>query len=444
MAGETSRGTGFITARSAGRIKFIRMIESLAAASPGAADMRLLCVVIDLGDLHRSDRVARTLGPGYTDGIVNDARARIRKAVGAGTKVMQVDTDCFAFARHIDEGDGWQSLVERLVGHLRPPLDCDGLPGAVAPAVGVVRFRAGDAPPDEILQAAMAAAQDAREVDVPWRLYDGASAGTGRRMHALLAALPSALSASDQLSLVYQPRIDLRSGVCTSAEALLRWSHPTLGPVPPGEFIPVADLTGMARFVTAWVVEHALQDLAAWTAAGFDHGVSINISALDLVEENFAGRLGDAIRQHGVDPSRVELEFTEGALVRNSAPVRATTAALATLGVSIAIDDFGTGYSNLQYLRDIPAAVLKIDQSFIRALAKNRRDAIIVRSMIELAHRLGYRVTAEGVEDGAALVMLAAWGCDEGQGYHISRPVPVEAMQAWLAARTAAKSEDPP
>jgi EAL domain-containing protein (putative c-di-GMP-specific phosphodiesterase class I) len=183
-------------------------------------------------------------------------------------------------------------------------------------------------------------------------------------------------------------------------------------------------------------LDRALSDLAAWTSAGFRHGVSVNISAVNLAEENFAGRLRQALDRHGIDPAQVELEFTEGALVRNSPRVRGTVADLAAIGVGISIDDFGTGYSNLFYLRDIPASALKIDQSFIRGLTTNDRDPIIVRSMIDLAHALGYRVVAEGIEDAGALALLTSWGCDEGQGYHISRPVPLPALQAWLLGRS--------
>ena len=268
-----------------------------------------------------------------------------------------------------------------------------------------------------------------------WRLHESDGGRAYERLHAVLAGLAPALAGSDQLSLAYQPRIDLRSGACLSAEALLRWNHPVLGNVPPGEFIPLAEQTGMVRFVTDWVLERAVRDLALWSEAGFEHGVSINVSAINLAEDQFAGRLHDLLIRNRIDPARVELELTEGALVRDNQLMRGTIAELASVGVGMSIDDFGTGYSNLFYLRDLPATALKIDQSFIRWLASNDRDPIIVSSMISMAHDLGYRVVAEGIEDGGAMAMLAGWGCDEGQGYLISRPVPLPTMQTWLSAR---------
>ena len=434
MAPETLHPPGLVASEPSGRAAFLSMVDDCARQKAGTS---LLCVVVDLGDLHRADRVARTLGPGYTADLLGAAVARIQAAIGAEIPVFQVDSGCMGLLLADDGGTFWQALVENLVGELRLPLDCNGLPGAVEPSVGLARWRAGDGRAEDMLLAAMAAAQDARDSDVAWRLQEAGANRPSHRLRGLVAGLPVALAASDQLSLAYQPRIDLHSGVCLSAEALLRWHHPALGNVPPGEFIPIAERTGMVRAVTAWVVERALTDLADWTRAGFSHGISINISASNLAEANFAGWLGEAIGRHRLEPARIELEFTEGALVRSSKRVRDTVADLAALGVAIAIDDFGTGYSNLQYLRDLPASVVKIDQRFISSMTANARDPVIVHSMIELAHRLGYRVVAEGIEDSQALAMLAGWTCDEGQGYHISRPVPLPAMQAWVQAMQA-------
>jgi EAL domain-containing protein (putative c-di-GMP-specific phosphodiesterase class I) len=260
-----------------------------------------------------------------------------------------------------------------------------------------------------------------------WLLRD-ATGEDPQRIPSLLRGLRPALAAPDQLSLVYQPRVDMQSGRCHSAEALLRWQHPTLGNVPPAEFIPLVEQTGMIRFVTDWVMEHALAEWSAQPEPERPRSVSINISPLNLGEENFAGRLGASLDRHGLEPGRVELEFTETAVLRDTGPVTRTVHELAGLGVGIAIDDFGTGYSNLFYLRETPATTVKIDQSFIRPLCDSRRDQIIVQSMIRMAHDLGYRVVAEGIENREVYDMLAAWGCDEGQGFHISHPVPIGAL----------------
>jgi EAL domain-containing protein (putative c-di-GMP-specific phosphodiesterase class I) len=248
------------------------------------------------------------------------------------------------------------------------------------------------------------------------------------RIPSLLRGLGPALVARDQLSLLYQPRIDMQSGHCLSAEALLRWQHPILGKVPPDEFIPLIERNGMIRFVTDWVVERALAEWSSQPEPVRPRRVSINISPLNLGEANFASRVSEAIARYGLQPRCVELELTETALLHDSEPMTKAAHDLTALGIGIAIDDFGKGYSNLAYLRDTPATTVKIDQSFIRPLCESRRDQIIVQSMIRLTHDLGYRVVAEGIENREIYDMLAEWGCDEGQGFHISHPVPIGAL----------------
>jgi EAL domain-containing protein (putative c-di-GMP-specific phosphodiesterase class I) len=300
-------------------------------AAPEAPSV--FCVVIDLGDLQRSNRVPRLLGPMYTDSLIDAAEARIREIIASGVRLHRVDSGSFAFALADDGTLSWQDKLDRLIAALRLPFDCAGLPGAVEPYAGLVRTHADHANAEPVLRAAIEAAQDARAADVGWRLQESDAEGAYHRTRALLAGLPLALAATDQLSLAYQPRLAFRSGACLGAEALLRWNHPTLGPVPPGDFISLSEQTGMARFITTWVVDRALGDLADWTAAGFGFGVSINVSAVNLAEENFAERIADAIHRSGVDPALVELEFTEGAFLRDSPRVRGAVADLAAIGV---------------------------------------------------------------------------------------------------------------
>jgi EAL domain-containing protein (putative c-di-GMP-specific phosphodiesterase class I)/GGDEF domain-containing protein len=369
------------------------------AAPIGAA---AICVVIDLGDLHRSDHVARTLGPSYANGLAAVAERRILETLGNSVALYRIDVDCFAFILSDDGSTTLRNLTEDLIERLARPLDYDGLPGARAPHAGIARFTRGTREAEGIVLAAIAAALEARDTDTPWRMLDPAAEQPNLRLHGILSELPAALSSRQQLWIAYQPRIELRTGVCVGAEALLRWNHPLLGFIPPGEFIPVAEQTGMARFVTEWVLDNALQDLASWSDLSSPLTVSVNVSAVNLAENDFAERLGDTIRRHGIDPARLELEFTEAALIRDSERVRITIRGLVALGVGIAIDDFGTGYSNLAYLRDVTAHVLKIDQCFVRWLTDNDRDPIIVRAIIELGHSLGYRLVAEGIEDATA------------------------------------------
>jgi EAL domain-containing protein (putative c-di-GMP-specific phosphodiesterase class I) len=407
------------------RGRLLAELDRLGKRERGAG--RLLAA-IDLGELHRPSGISRVLGPDHADALVSASRQLLQCGLASGIRLFQVSADCFACIQRDGSGDMAEALLQPLLSRFRDPLEHEGIPGMISPCAGVVRFRAGDVDGRVLLRAAMAAAQDARRLDQTCLLRDTTGEIDPQRIPSLLRGLRPALAASDQLSLVYQPRVDMRSGECLSAEALLRWQHPTLGEVSPGEFIPLVEQTGMIRFITDWVVERALAEWAAQPAPERPRGVSINISPLNLGEENFAGRLGAAISRYGLAPGRVELEFTETALLHDTDPVSKTVRELAGLGVGIAIDDFGTGYSNLFYLRETPATTVKIDQSFIRPLCDSRRDQIIVQSMIHMAHDLGYRVVAEGIENREAYDMLAAWGCDEGQGFLISHPVPIGAL----------------
>jgi EAL domain-containing protein (putative c-di-GMP-specific phosphodiesterase class I) len=232
--------------------------------------------------------------------------------------------------------------------------------------------------------------------------------------------------------LLYQPVLDFASGTLAGAEALIRWRHPKLGLIAPIEFIPLVEETALTRPLTDWVLNEGIGQLARWRGQVDIHKLSINASARNLEESDLADRVGKTLATHGVDPRSVQLEFTETALVSYSSRALDQLSALKDMGVSIAIDDFGIGYSSLSYLQQLPASVLKIDQSFIRLLTTSDYDQKLVRAVIYMAHDLGYTVVAEGIEDREAYDMLAAWKCDQAQGYFISHPLPADTMACWV------------
>ncbi len=254
---------------------------------------------------------------------------------------------------------------------------------------------------------------------------------------ALARDLYDALTSGGQLFLAYQPRMDLRSGEVASAEALLRWRHPERGPLAPDQFIPVAERFRLMPRLTDWVIDAAFADYPDLGRARPGLEISVNVSSRNLTEPDFVERLTEALGRREFDPRRLELEVTENELIADSERTRETMARLVGLGIALCIDDFGAGHSNLEYLREFPTSVLKIDRQFVSELATNARDRIIVKSIISLAHALDYVVVAEGVEDAETLDILASWECDEGQGFYISRPLPRDDFQAWLKGRTA-------
>lgn len=225
--------------------------------------------------------------------------------------------------------------------------------------------------------------------------------------------------------------MDLDSGRCVCVEALARWNHPTLGMIPPSQFIPLAERAGLMHTLTQWVMERGVAQLAAWRREGHDIKLSLNVSATDLGAD-LVGRLQDVAEHYKVGLDMLELEFTESTLMEHSATTQRYLTAIRKLGTGIAIDDFGTGYSNLATLRQMPATSLKIDQSFVRGMGTSRHDEAIVRSVAELARSMDFRVVVEGVETAHIYNSVLGMACDEAQGFHIARPMPATEVSAWL------------
>ena len=229
-----------------------------------------------------------------------------------------------------------------------------------------------------------------------------------------------------EFALHYQPMIDLKTGAITGAEALLRWTHPALGSVPPGQFIPIAEASGLILPISAWVLREACQQARAWADSGLPTvTMAVNVSAMEFQNENFLDNLFAILGETGLDPSSLELELTEGVLMKQAASAAAILQSARDRGIQVAIDDFGTGYSSLSYLRKFPVDALKIDQSFVREIGAGE-DTTIVTAVIGMARGLKLRVIAEGVETQAEMAFLQAHHCDEAQGYYFSRPVPPE------------------
>jgi EAL domain-containing protein (putative c-di-GMP-specific phosphodiesterase class I) len=253
----------------------------------------------------------------------------------------------------------------------------------------------------------------------------------GEKRLALMSDLKKAVD-NDELALIYQPRIAL--GECGEhfVEALVRWQHPTRGLVPPSEFVPLAEQTGYIRVITQWVLGKAIAQCADWRNRGLPMNVSVNISACDLVNSDLPVRLAEMFEKEGCSAQWITLEVTENAIVGEPGHALMNLDRLHELGCKLALDDYGTGYSSLAYLRRLPLDELKVDKSFTMRMTADASDALIVRSTIELAHKLGLTVVAGGVEDEATLEQLRALGCDAVQGFLVSRPLVAEDVLRWV------------
>nr|WP_231126227.1 GGDEF domain-containing phosphodiesterase [Motilibacter aurantiacus] len=248
-----------------------------------------------------------------------------------------------------------------------------------------------------------------------------------------------------ELVLHYQPQLDVADGTVVGVEALARWRHPERGLVPPLGFLPLVERYGLVRPLTLRVLGMALAQARAWRDAGRPLRVAVNLSATSLLDSALPEEVGRLLAEHGVPAADLQLEITETAVMSDSVRARAVVAALAGMGVSLSIDDYGTGYSSLAYLRDLDVDELKLDRSFVSDIVSDPRSRAIVASTVSLAHSLGLRLVAEGVEDAGTLQLLAGLGCDVSQGFLHSRPVPACELEAWLAgqARGEAVVEEP-
>jgi len=237
-----------------------------------------------------------------------------------------------------------------------------------------------------------------------------------------------------EFSLAYQPKIDLKTGAITGGEALLRWAHPTRGQLPPDQFVPIAEDCGLIIPIGRWVLGEACRQAQAWIQAGLQMGtMAVNVSAMELHDENFLAGVLSVLAETGLDPAVLEIELTESVLMKRVESTAAILQALRERGVHVAVDDFGTGYSSLSYLHKFPIDSLKIDQSFVRQISSEEVDATIVTAMISMARSLRLRVVAEGIETAEQLSFLRDHECDQGQGFYFSRPVPADAFAALLA-----------
>lgn len=389
--------------------------------------------LLDLAQTEQFERLSRVLGPSYLDNVIHAVSGLLRQHVGLATVPYHVGPMQFAF--FAPENDGVESYMASLK-ELLCQIDSNAeTPISMTSAIGIVSYDPQMTPPEDVLRSLQSAVQDARESEAKIELFSPAMDLRHRRNFRILQDFRSALAAPDQLSLVFQPRIDLATGHICSAEALLRWDHPVLGPISPVEFIPVVEASAFARELTDWVMDEAMAHIASWAKKGLRFKLSLNLSALNLEEQDFLERLMAKLERFDVKADQIELELTETVMMKETEGAFDLLNQLKAAGVQLAIDDFGTGYSSLAYLQKLPADVVKIDRSFVADMENGHRERVLVRSMIDLSHSLGYRVVAEGVETQEAANLLELMGCNEIQGFWLSRPVRSETLYDWLMER---------
>jgi EAL domain-containing protein (putative c-di-GMP-specific phosphodiesterase class I) len=282
-----------------------------------------------------------------------------------------------------------------------------------------------------LIQKADVAMYAAKRSGTRIRFYEPSDDFSSVRQLSLRSDLHQAVE-SNEFELHYQPKVAAAGGLL-GVEALLRWNHPKLGRLAPGEFIGMAEHTGLIRGITGWALNEAIRQAAAWENAGLTLPVAVNLSARNLLQRDLPSSVDWLLKKYHLPPDRCVLEITESMIVEDPKLASEVVGRLRSLGVRISIDDFGTGYSSLSYLQHFPASELKIDRSFVTGVEENPGDRAIVRSTIELAHNLGLSCIAEGVETESAWELIKTLGCDGAQGYLFAKPLPAKALEEWVA-----------
>jgi EAL domain-containing protein (putative c-di-GMP-specific phosphodiesterase class I)/GGDEF domain-containing protein len=341
--------------------------------------------------------------------------------------VARISTDTLAFVVAAEDLEAAQAEVQRLLELLEQPVRVDGEAIDVALSVGLAPLTPGEV--GQSIERATIALDQARAGRRKLALFDAEAYGDPAANLSLMSSMLGGL-ASGEFQLWHQPKFDLRAGRVAGCEALVRWNHPTRGLITPDLFIPMAEETGHIRALTEWVVRQAIADQRALSEAGHRLDIAVNISGRILGEADFLDFCREALKDA---VGRICFEITETAVIENPDVAIAMLDAFADMGVSISIDDFGAGLSSLAYLKQIRGHELKIDRSIVQDVTGSQRDALIVRSTIDLAHSLGLKVVAEGIETGEVFQVLAAMGCDYAQGYLVARPQPLSQLFGFLA-----------
>lgn len=410
---------------AANRTLLTQQLEQLLE-SPDTREISVLRL-----NINQFKRVNDTFGYDVGDSVLKSLTAIMQTYTGDINLTARLSADEFAVLLPGTAEDQVLPLVEQLQESIQQPLAIPNIEMKVAVSIGIALYPEHGDQAEQLLRRAEIALNSAQDQKLPYDCYQLGQDESHLRRLALVSELKLALECN-QLQIYYQPKVNLRLGRVTQAEALLRWIHQDYGFVSPEEFIGLAEQSGLMPALTNWVLQTVFAQAQTWQKQGTDVAIAVNLSAYDLVDD-FPFSVEALLNSTGLKSDRIILEITESAVMQNPEVAIKVLHRLRGLGFQLSIDDYGTGYSSLAQLKNMPIDELKIDKSFVMQLDSDEDDKVIVKSTIEMAHNIGLTVVAEGVETLEAYQLLNQWGCDKLQGYYISRPVPPDDFDTWLA-----------
>jgi diguanylate cyclase (GGDEF)-like protein len=407
-----------------------RLVEAITEGRRTGETLAVMLI-----DLDHFKEINDTLGHHFGDLLLQEIGPRLSSVLRENDLMARLGGDEFGIVLpELPSDDVAMRIADRLLEELETPVSVEGLALDVSGSVGIALFpsQANDA--EALLRRADVAMYSAKENGGGYELYaDDMDRHNPARL-TLIGQVRPALEAGE-FSLFYQPKVRLSDGRAAGAEGLIRWEHPSLGLLSPDEFIPLVEKTVLLRPLTHYVIERVLEQWRGWADMGIRIPIAVNVSPRSLLDQDLPEQVREDLRRWDVPPAFLRLELTESFMVGDSGRSSQVLDALADVGVGLSIDDFGTGYSSLSHLKRLPIEEIKIDRSFVMQMHVDANDFMIVRATVDLGRNLGLRVVAEGVEDLATFDRLAEFGCDEAQGYYISRPLSAVEFTRWLSVR---------
>jgi diguanylate cyclase (GGDEF)-like protein len=415
----------------ANRSRFSNELErAITQSRDGRGKLTILMM-----DLDRFKYVNDTLGHDVGDHVLREVSTRLQDTVKNAECIARLGGDEFAILVRHEGNPDLAATARQIIAALEAPILFEGQPLDVGTSIGIAHFPEHGQDVQTLVRNADIAMYAAKRNKTGFATYEQHYDTSQQEHLSLLGELRRAVE-HNELRLHYQPKVSLHSSHVSAVEALIRWEHPVRGLVSPAQFIPFAEHTGYIKLLTRWVLREAVRQCGQWLREGLTLQVSVNISARDLMNRELPDHVAELLAEYDVTPGLLCLEITESGFMEDPGHAQKVLDRLAELGVKLSIDDYGTGYSSLSYIMKLPVQELKIDRSFISRMATDEEISTIVRSTIDLGHNLGLQVVAEGVEDLEVWNMLRTLGCDDAQGYFMSRPLDSRALATWIQANS--------